>query len=327
MEHWYHIYFEDKTEYADVEDTLTKHQIGQLLFSFLDIDWDKLVAEISKFRKQYPSDADIQKYYSELKDRFRDAHPFLSHRIGRLTLEPDPDNLKELYLKLSEFARFKAEISGAIYMTVDADGEHSELSLIQRYHLLQLGGPELSIQAQKMYSLVSIQHRISENGKRVFGLSKREITPELVDKVADSDLSAYTFYCSDDICALVFLEFEYMCTESYAIRKCGRCGRYFLPYSGVSLYCDRPVDTDGRTCKDIAAKEKYMRKVNSDAAKRLYTRLNNAYQMRCSRAPSVYRPESRFAWQDMAKRLLSEVEAGAMTFETFEEAIRLPDVR
>lgn len=327
MERWYHIYFEDKTEYADMEDTLTKHPIGQLLFSFLDIDWDRMVSEISEIRQLFPDGTLIKKYYLKLKESFSDSHPFLVHMIGRLKLEANLDALKELYIRLSELARFKAEIKKAIYKTLDADGEYSELIPIQRYHLLQFGGSELNIQAQKMYDLVSIQHRISENGKRVFSLGRHEITPELLDKVADSNLSAYTFYCSDDICALVFLEFEYMCTEGYVIRKCGYCGRYFLPFSAVSLYCDRPVGGEGKTCKDIAAKEKYNRKVNSDAAKKLYTRLNNAYQMRCSRAPSVYRPESRFAWQDMAKRLLSEVEAGAMTFEAFEEAIQLPEVR
>jgi hypothetical protein len=95
----------------------------------------------------------------------------------------------------------------------------------------------------------------------------------------------------------------------------------------VSLYCDRPVDSADRTCKDIAAKEKYNRKVNSDAAKKLYTRLNNAYQMRCSRAPSVYRVEDRFAWQDRARQLLKEVGAGNLSYEDFEAAIRLPDTK
>ncbi len=327
MEHWYHIYFEDKIEYTDVEDALKKYPIGQLLFSFLDVDWDSLVSEISELRQLFPDEALIRKYYLKLKKGFSNAHPFLAHMIGRLTLDADPDTLKGLYIRVSELARFKVEISGTIYKVLDTDGEYNELTPIQRYHLLQLGGSALSVQAQKMYDLVFIQHRISENGKRVFGLGKQEITPKLVGKVANSDLSAYTFYCSDDIRALVFLEFEYMCTAGCVIRKCGYCGRYFLPFSSVALYCDRPVDDVGRTCKDIAAKEKYNRKVNSDAAKKLYTRLNNAYQMRCSRAPSVYRVEDRFAWQDRAKQLLKEVEVGDLSYEDFEAAIQLPDTK
>jgi hypothetical protein len=50
-------------------------------------------------------------------------------------------------------------------------------------------------------------------------------------------------------------------------KKCGYCDRYFLPYSVVSLYCDRLVDGKDKTCKEIAATEKYNQKVNSDAAK------------------------------------------------------------
>lgn len=72
---------------------------------------------------------------------------------------------------------------------------------------------------------------------------------------------------------------------------------------------------------------KNIRKVNSDAAKKLYTRLNNAYQMRCSRAPFVYRVEDRFAWQDRVRQLLKEVEAGNLSYEDFAEVVRLPDTK
>jgi uncharacterized OB-fold protein len=114
-------------------------------------------------------------------------------------------------------------------------------------------------------------------------------------------LSAYTFYSSSDIRALVFLEFEYMRANNLTIRKCEHCGRYFLPYSKVSLFCERPVEGTEKTCKDIGVMEKYSRKVAADEARNLFRRMNNAYHMRRKRAPAIYTQAAYEAWR--VKRL------------------------
>ncbi len=272
MERWYHIYFKDKTEYADSPDATTELPIGSLLFSFLDVDWDALTAELSELYGQHPSAEATIEYFAALRERFVGTHVFIAHTIERLTLEPDLD---ALYLRVSELARFNQTLTEQIELTLDSEGTYSDLTPIQHYALLQRTSPTACIFAQSMYDLVSVQHRISENGQRVFTTARKEITPELVSKVKGSEFSAYLFYCADDIRALVYLEYEYMCTQGYAIRRCDNCGRWFLPYSVVALYCDRKVEGRGKSCKEIAAAEKYSRKVNSDAAKKLYTRLNN----------------------------------------------------
>lgn len=324
MERWYHIYFKDKTECADGPEATTELPIGSLLFSFLDVDWDAMTAELSAFREQQPSAEAIAEYFAALREHFTGAHRFISRTIERLMLETDSE---ALYLRVSELARFGKSLTEQIGLTLDNEGKYSDLTPIQRYTLLQRTSPTACIFAQSMYDLVSVQHRISENGQRVFATARREITPELVSKVKGSELSAYLFYCADDICALVYLEYEYMCTQGYAIRRCDNCGRWFLPYSVVALYCDRMVEGRGKSCKEIAAAEKYNRKVNSDAAKKLYTRLNNNYQMRCSRTPELYPAGEREKWQLMAKMLLKEVSSGALSYDDFAEAIKLPDAK
>lgn len=324
MERWYHIYFKDKTECADGPEATTELPIGSLLFSFLDVDWDALTAELSDICGHHPATEATAEYFAALRERFAGAHRFISHTVERLTREPDSE---ALYLRVSELGRFGRWLTELIGLTLDSEGKHKDLTPIQRYALLQRTSPTACIFAQSMYDLVSVQHRISENGQRVFATARREITPELVSKVKGSELSAYLFYCADDICALVYLEYEYMCTQGYAIRRCDNCGRWFLPYSVVALYCDRTVEGRGKSCKEIAAAEKYNRKVNSDAAKKLYTRLNNNYQMRCARTPELYPAGEREKWQRMAKELLQEVSSGTLTYDAFAEAIKLPDAK
>jgi len=324
VERWYHIYFKDKTEYADGPEATMELPIGSLLFSFLDVDWDALTADLSDFRGQHPSTDAIAEYFSILRGHFAGAHRFIAHTIERLTLEPELD---ALYLRVSELARFKLTLVEQIGLTLDSEGTYSELTPIQRYALLQRTSPTACVFAQSMYDLVSVQHRISENGQRVFSTARKEITPELVSKSKGTEFSAYLFYCADDIRALVHLEYEYMCTQGYAIRRCDNCGRWFLPYSVVALYCDRIVEGRGKSCKEIAAAEKYSRKVNSDAAKKLYTRLNNNYQMRCARTPELYPASEREKWQRMAKDLMKKVSSGTLSYDDFAEAIKLTDAK
>lgn len=324
VERWYHIYFKDKLEYVDGPETTMELPIGSLLFSFLDVDWDALTAELSNFHRQHPSTEAAAECFAALRKRFAGAHRFISHMIERLTLEPDPD---ALYLRVSELARFKQTLTEQIKLTLDSEGTYINLTPMQRYALLQRTSPTACVFAQSMYDLVFVQHRISENGQRVFAISRHEITPELVSKVKGSKLSAHLFYCADDIRALVYLEYEYMGTQGYAIRRCDNCGRWFLPYSVVALYCDRIVEGRGKSCKEIAAAEKYNRKVNSDAAKKHYTRLNNNYQMRCARSPELYPAGERKQWQRMAKALMQEVSSGTLSYEDFTEAIKLPNAK
>ena len=184
--------------------------IGSLLFSFLDIDWNSLTAELSELRGQHPSAEAAIECFAALRERFAVAHVFIAHTIERLTLEPELD---ALYLRISELARFNQKLIEQIELTLDSEGTYSDLTPIQRYALLQRTSPTACVFAQSMYDLVYVQHRISENGQRVFSTARKDITPEMVSKVKGSELSAYLFYCADDIRALVYLEYEYMCTQ------------------------------------------------------------------------------------------------------------------
>ena len=50
------------------------------------------------------------------------------------------------------------------------------------------------------------------------------------------------------------------------LKKCKRCGKYFVAESGKTEYCSRP-QKDGSTCRDVGAQEKYKKKVKTDPIK------------------------------------------------------------
>lgn len=149
---------------------------------------------------------------------------------------------------LKRLNKYKNDMKGILISTLDAEGKNSGYTILKR---LELAPEELISRYKNNDSMVMVKSRII-NGIMTIG------------------------YYSEDICSLAFLEFEYMCANDISIRKCARCGRYFLPFSSLSRYCDRFVDSEKqKTCKDIAAMEKYSDKINNDTAKKLYRQRAN----------------------------------------------------
>lgn len=70
---------------------------------------------------------------------------------------------------------------------------------------------------------------------------------------------------------------------------------------------------------------KYNQNVSANAAKALFRRVANAYQMRCKRAPTCYPRAEYEEWKDMAADALEQVEQGLLDFSDFSEKITLPD--
>ena len=65
-------------------------------------------------------------------------------------------------------------------------------------------------------------------------------------------ISAATFYASDTLSALLFLEFVQMCAQDLPVAVCESCHRLFVPFSSRAKYCERMLDPEtGATCKAI----------------------------------------------------------------------------
>ena len=136
-----------------------------------------------------------------------------------------------------------------------------------------------------------------------------------------SGISAATFYASDTLPALLFLEFVQMCSQNLPVAVCESCHRLFVPFSSRAKYCERVLDPEtGATCKDIAAKLAYAEELKADKAKELYNKMRNRYQMRCARAPGNQKMRDAYnAWRKQAQMALSKYQLGEIGWEEFKE--------
>lgn len=137
-------------------------------------------------------------------------------------------------------------------------------------------------------------------------------------------ISAATFYASDTLPALLFLEFVQMCAQDLPVSVCESCHRLFVPFSSRAKYCERVLDPEtGATCKDIAAKLAYAEELKANKAKELYNKMRNRYQMRCSRAPGNQKMRDDYnSWRKQAQIALSKYQLGEIGWEEFEKIIR-----
>ena len=89
------------------------------------------------------------------------------------------------------------------------------------------------------------------------------------------------------------------------MKKCEYCHRYFIPFSSKALYCDRSVGDTGKSCKELAVKEKHEKKIAADDGLKLIRQRIKTYDMRVRRTPAIYTPkeERRIIDEENAKYL------------------------
>ena len=222
---------------------------------------------------------------------------------------------------------FQKKLINMIDFALDVDGQYGEIKPAQRLYLMQATEFEPYKECLSLYEKLRLKRRLLNNSAPLLKPGDN-ITKDALKTLQDSSLATATFYCSDDICALVFLELEHICTVNGIVRHCGHCGRYFLSFTKNARYCERITDWEqGRTCKDVAAMAKYLDAIRGDEARKLYRRLANTYQMRCSRAPACYPRASYEDWLDEAKGYVEAYGRGEIDFQQLEERLRIPDVR
>lgn len=190
---------------------------------------------------------------------------------------------------------------------------------LHRYYLLQ---------EMKFAPLIYLKKHTHETQVRqiIFAqghIASKEDTQDLTT-FEKMPLEAKTFLKVDDFAGMLLTEIEWMCEHGISLRRCTTCGRYFVPYSKAARYCDRLQEHTGQTCKQVSAAMNHKERVEQNDYLQCYRRLNNAYQMRCRRAPSVYAVEDYEAWKRTTKRILEEAEWAGMSIEEFEQAIALP---
>lgn len=314
MAYQYYINFKDKTEYVKHDNHFLTYPIGSLLFAVMDTEWDVLAEEISGYRRNLYRMDQVQQSVVSISERFNNTHVFLKRDFERLSRSGDI--LYAAYYWAMDYARLQQELSRLITSVLDMDGDNADMTVLQRYFLLNATDPETRRFKQRMHEQLKVFQCMMCGADE----AEMEIRRETV---SDLTLEAAICYASDDLRTLVFMEFEYMVTEGYAIRRCDNCGKYFLPFSVVSRYCDR-LYSGQKTCKDYAIRERYNQKLAGNELRALYVKNNNAYQMRVRRAPELYSVEDYNAWKAAARKALDEEERGTLPEALCRKLLALP---
>ncbi|NLB80496.1 MAG: hypothetical protein GX800_02515, partial [Clostridiaceae bacterium] len=113
-----------------------------------------------------------------------------------------------------------------------------------------------------------------------------------------------------EVCLVTILELQ---ESHYIIKKCGNCGKYFIPYNRAdTIYCDNisPQD-DKRTCKEYGSQKLWYDKLKQDEAKKLYRNIYMAKQMQAKRYLDIPKYAKNLEkYKTQSKQLKKDVKEG-----------------
>ena len=147
---------------------------------------------------------------------------------------------------------------------------------------------------------------------------KHHVLPEEIDAITERTCDPMTrFQCSSIEDMLMFESWE-MLTKSVRLRKCKRCGKYFIMKGNYDTnYCDRVAEGETRNCQELAAQENYKKKMADNAAIPLYQKYYKRYAARVKVRQIKETDFKKWKYQAMTKR--DECSDGKITLSEFEE--------
>jgi len=308
--------------YQETLSLLERHHpmLRQMMSNYLEVAIDEIYGDTlpvasdftRRFIEHYPSKDMPTQVYNDMFIAEDSQFPI------EPVIEVATQFVKEFIILIQTLYRFYGSLQELTYSVLDRAGAGREMPPVRRLYLAQKSSFAPYLEAKDLYKLIGFERRLYPDIQK-----STEGNTDTKDKKPSEPekIEAYSFYTSNDIRAVVFMEFEYMCINDYAIQKCENCGGYFLPYSSVSLYCDRLANVAGKTCKEIAPTMKFKNTVRDDAAKLLFDRVNNKYRMRTKRNPAYYPKANYEIWKARAENQLSKVRAGELQLEEFERLI------
>lgn len=364
---YYWMGFDEKDELLDTDAGIIRIPAGELMIAFMDAEWEKWIEAANEIRKSSKRGAEqFGQFYSALKREMEQLHPltkiFVTNQIGNIFLERtgDPEVKacveKEDWKKLermlgpemfylagdvagrcsnyfSIYARATNRMKDFIKTVLDQEGSNAEWGIFQRYAWFRLSDESYQMYAPEAYAQLSAEVRI-EVGARLISAAKN-LSPEAKEKIkreitADKRKKPVVrrYWKTDELETLLYLEFDNMAEKQIPLRKCAYCGRYFIPYSSVSRYCDRPIENRAeKTCKDIGASSLFQEKVNANEGKALYIKVDNRIQTYVNRQSNYMIKAKLPLWREWASGLLEEVEKGTLDFDDFKREIDLPSAK
>lgn len=139
----------------------------------------------------------------------------------------------------------------------------------------------------------------------------------------EDDYVMYEKYKFSTIGGFLYIDLFKGLNNHFLPRRCDLCGKYFLlEATAYSAYCTRPIKgKKGKTCRDLGHRKKYADKVNSDPILLTYTK---AYKQHYARYLKKKMTQGEFReWADYALKLRAQSYNNELTFEEYQELIRM----
>jgi len=307
--------FGKKKEYIADDFKLVEYQLGDALIAVLSTDISPFLRKLNhEFYSNYALQAaDItKKAIADLKP----IHPFFESITYPAFLESNP--MRDLYARLTTMKKVQLELTPLVD-AVFLDDE-TDLTAMQRLCMFFQENRDEALVFAALSDVMRVERRIYVDGK-AFDLLPSSKSQESIS----SNISNRLIVGSDDLRAVLMTEIAEMAQQNVRLRRCERCHKYFRPFSFKSIYCDRLVGNTGKTCQELAAKEKYEKRIAADEGLTLYRRRNKTYAMRVSRAPEVYKDADYQVWKAAAEVALQQYTDGEITLEMLDVMIELPE--
>lgn len=164
--------------------------------------------------------------------------------------------------------------------------------------------------------LLKYYKRYAEESRRRFPFHKLNVGFEIVEDAAFAEvLYPETLY---DIVDYFLRE---CIRREQPIRKCKNCQKYFAIHGRTDTeYCSRPIDSLGRTCRDLGASYLWERKKKDDEVFKVYRR---EYKKRFAwiKAKKIDADEF-YEWSERAREKKAECDRGGITLEEFREWLK-----
>ena len=316
MKALYCMSFEKKTEWVNTGTKLVEYQLGETLLTFLCADFASYERQAEVHREFFGREKEADVLAEEIIHKLSPVHPFLENALRPACFEDQ--KLSWLYRKLLGFHQLQNELAdlGDVVFLPD----HRGLTAMQRVCVLQNEHKHIAAQFAALSDSLRAERRIYVDGREFDPLQERfHAVPEKIE--------SRLIFGSDDLRTVLMTELEEMAAQNIPVKKCAYCGGYFIPFSSKTVYCDRTVGETRKTCKELAAKEKYEKKIASDEGLSLYQRRNKTYAMRVSRSPAVYKDTEYQAWKTEAEAAVQRYINGDLSLEALEFVLELPKRR
>ena len=133
-----------------------------------------------------------------------------------------------------------------------------------------------------------------------------------------NSFSVDVHYTCSSIFEMLNLEFTKMLETDIRLRRCKRCGRYFIMKGNYDTnYCDKILDGQTKNCQELAAQENYKAKAAENPALKIYSKYYKRYAARLHARQLKEADFNKWRYEAMTKR--DECTEGQITVEEYVE--------